>query len=368
MRALPARVTAALSRQGAGLTVLVVRLGALGDVLRTLPAVRRLRARLPAARIHWAVDDRFAIAVDGLAEIDGRVLFPRRTAGAAPVLAFLRALRATRPDLAIDFHGHLRSGLVGLLSGARVRVGPGGVQQKEGNRWLTTHRVDCGPRRVSRVERALALLDWLGPGAEPAPAELPLARLGRAAAAAIVQRTVGAGRPYAIVAPGASAAQAYKKPPAALLAAACEELARLGIAPLIVWGPGEEPDARDVAAAAPRGIVAPPTDLRELAGLLAGARLFAGGDSGPLHLACAAGCPVLGLYGPTDPEINRPWGVPHRALAPAGRHYTGIKRRDRRLGFSGLEAAEVRRAVADLAAASGPATTADPGSAVHRQT
>jgi ADP-heptose:LPS heptosyltransferase len=118
----------------------------------------------------------------------------------------------------------------------------------------------------------------------------------------------------------------------------------------VVYGPGEEPDARRLAeTAGDSARLSPPTTLPTLAALLAGARMFVGGDSGPLHLACAVGCPVLGIYGPTDPQVNRPWGVPHEVVAPAGRDYTGIKRVDRESGgFEGLDPARVEEAAERL--------------------
>ena len=71
----------------------------------------------------------------------------------------------------------------------------------------------------------------------------------------------------------------------------------------------------------------------------------------PLHLACAVGCPVVGIYGPTDPEVNRPWGVPFRTAFPPGRSYSGIKRQDREGGgFEGLLPAHVEAAVEELLA------------------
>ena len=88
--------------------------------------------------------------------------------------------------------------------------------------------------------------------------------------------------------------------------------------------------------------------MNRLACVLIGALCLSacdGGDTGPLHMACAVGCPVIGIYGPTDPVVNGPWGVPHRTLAPPRRRYTGIKRVDRRFGFDGLSDDTVVEAV-----------------------
>jgi heptosyltransferase-1 len=137
-----------------------------------------------------------------------------------------------------------------------------------------------------------------------------------------------------------------------LLTAAAETLAEHGVPALVIWGPGERAEAeRAVASTGDLAILAPATSLGVLAALLRRASLFVGGDSGPLHLACAVGCPVLGLYGPTDPTVNAPWGGAHEALYPRDRDYTGVKRIDRAAGgFEGLAPQAVRDAVGRLLA------------------
>jgi len=359
---LPAELGRALARGGETLRILVLRFGALGDVLRTLPAVRLVRRGLPRADITWAVDEGWAGFLDGHPDLDRVLPFPRsrwnrlrrsptewrRLPGL--VREWRGRLRDAAPDLTLDFHGNLRSGVSGRLSGAEVRLGYAGHQQKEGNRLLTSHRVPAGPRRISRIERNLALVRALGLPDAPLPGGgLPLSAAARQRAAATVIETLGAAGPYALAVPGVSRRQAYKRPPAALLAAGLRAAADRGIRSIVVWGPGERDDARAVLERAGGGAtLAPPTDLRQLAALLAGARLAITGDTGPLHLACAVGCPVVALYGPTDPLVNAPWGVTHEALWPAGNRYTGVKRRDRRQGFEGLDETAVRRATERL--------------------
>jgi ADP-heptose:LPS heptosyltransferase len=117
-----------------------------------------------------------------------------------------------------------------------------------------------------------------------------------------------------------------------------------------VYGPDDN-DAPNAGGAAgrPGARLAPDTTLGELAELLRGARVFVGGDSGPMHLACAVGCPVVALYGPTDPKVNEPWGVPFVAVFPPERAYTGIKKIDRSSGgFSGVEPGAVEEAIRSL--------------------
>jgi ADP-heptose:LPS heptosyltransferase len=363
VRALPPSLTRAIENKGIDLTVLVVRLGAMGDVLRTIPAVRLLRRAIPRARIFWAVEERWETLLRNHRDLNGLLPLQRRRWDGllrAPaqwlrligeITDFRQNLRDLSPEVAIDFHGNLRSGIVCLSSGAQVRLGYEGHQQKEGNRFFMTHRLPSGDRRTPRMDRNLALVGQLGIEYRlPPNAALPLVESGAEAAAEAIDLLPDPLAPFAVIAPGASPQQAYKKPPAELLAAACHQLHERKIACLVVYGPGEEADARRVVAvAAGSATLAPPTKLSTLAALLSRARIFVGGDSGPLHMACAVSCPVVGIYGPTDPVVNQPWGVPFRTVFPPRRAYTGIKRLDRGSGgFAGLNPDHVRAAVAEL--------------------
>ena len=363
MQAFPTFLQRALREQGRDLTILVVRLAAMGDILRTLPVVRLLRRELGQARIFWAVDDRWSIVLQGHPDLDGLVLFPRREwqqrqgpfFGWPGVLTSFRRFRAdlrqVSASVVLDFHGNLRSGATGWLSGAPVRLGYDGHQQKELNRRFNTHHTPSGSRRTPRMERNMALYRALGLPDQPLPTgDLPLAEKGRSAAADVRTEIDCADRPFAVISPGASRSQAYKKPPPALVSAACRRLAAEGVTPLVVWGPGEEDDASAVTGnPESKARLAPRTDLPCLAALLDRARLFVGGDSGPLHMACAVGCPVVGIYGPTDPQVNQPWAVPFRAVYAQSRVYSGIKREDRAGGaFEGVSTAQVETAVQEL--------------------
>ena len=338
---------------------MVIRLGAMGDIVRTLPAVRLLRFSLPDARVRWVAWEPWSPLLAGHAEVDEVIPLPRaawRAMSRSPLTwpalgGALRdvagRLREGRPGLVLDFHGDLRSGLLGRASGAPVRLGYSGHQQKEGNRLLTTHRVEPGERRRSRIERNLDLVRALGLPVEPLPdAGIPIGP-GDERAAVEVLTAAGVAGPYAVLNAGASRRQAYKKPPPALLGIAARTLVARGVAPLVVQGPGEEEDARaaiEASDGAARGTGA--TTLLGLAALLRDARVFVGGDSGPLHLACGVGCPVVGIYGPTDPVVNGPWNVSSATVVPEGRVYTGIKSKDRGSGgFAGIREEAVAAAI-----------------------
>jgi ADP-heptose:LPS heptosyltransferase len=364
MLAFPASLREAIDAGGgSGLTILVLRLGAMGDIVRTLPAVRLVRRGLPECSIHWVSWQPWDRILEGQGDLNGVIALPRselRALARSPfgwpslvrgVSRIGAKVRALGSGLVLDFHGDFRTGLIGWASGAAVRLGYDGHQQKEGNRFFTTQRVPSGDRRTPRLLRNLALVRALGLPDRPVPdAGIAVGPADAATAHEIVRALVGSGGAYAVLNPGASRRQAYKKPPAPLFGAAARALAEHGIASIVASGPGEEDDVdRVVGAAGGMARRAPATSLKALAALLSGARLFVGGDSGPLHLACGVGCPVVGLYGPTDPVVNTPWNVPFVALTRPGSAHTGVKSRDREVeGFDGLTPEAVARAIDEL--------------------
>ncbi len=312
---------------GAPRRVLVVRLGALGDVVRTLPAVRLLRRTWPAARIAWAVESGPARLLAGAPDVDEFLVFERSAAAAAlrrgdprglgRVTGFARALRAFGADLAIDFQASFKSGLVTRLAGAPRRVGFARRDGREGSHLFVNRRVLLPERRVHRVLRAAFLARSAGAAEGPLEADLGLTADERAQGEALVRRHAGA-RTAIALAPFSSPRQSWKRYPLHLWGEVAQGLAAAGHAVVLLAGPGtEETEARRLADRYGPGLFVPAAPpLRVLAGALAACDLFVGGDTGPMHLAWAVGVPVGAVYGPTEPVRNAPFGPGHVVLAP----------------------------------------------------
>jgi ADP-heptose:LPS heptosyltransferase len=295
-------------------------------VVRTLPAVRLLRRTWPAARIAWAIEPGAAPLVAGHPDVDDvfRLERPALEARAwrrpAAALGTLRRYAATlsgfAPALALDFQSSFKSGLVAWTSRAAVRYGFDAPQDREGSHRFATHRVLLPEPRISRVLRAAALARAAGAADGPLVADLALSPEDHAIAQAERARLSNGGRLVAI-APFSSRRQAWKRYPAERWSAIIAGLAARGFAVAIVGGPAEQDEARALGAAAgPRVAPAAPLPLKPLAALLGSSDLVIAGDTGPMHLAWAAGAPVIALYGPTDPVLNAPWGEGHVVLAP----------------------------------------------------
>jgi lipopolysaccharide heptosyltransferase I len=310
--------------------LLIVRLGAVGDVLRAIPAVHAIRSAFPRLHVSWIVEDLSFPLVDGHPDVDQTLRFPRRELGAwrrpgvmAENLALLRTtLRSQAFTVVLDLQASFKSGLLTWLTGAARRVGFSPAHSREMSFVFTNEWVRLTSRWLNRVDRNLELAQAVGASIADPGLPLPERPEEGEEAEALLRRLLPGSAPRVLVSPGASRRQAHKRWPASGFARLAASLRREQSTPLVVvWGPGEEELARSVDAASQGGaLLAPATSLRILAAMLRRSTLFVAADTGPMHLAWAVGCPVVALFGPTDPRLNAPLGTGHRVLrASSGR-------------------------------------------------
>ena len=282
------------------MNILVVRLGALGDIVHALPAVAAIRRAHPGARIDWLVEAKHRAIVDLVTPVDRTIELARPSVDAW--LAVARQLRATAYDIAIDFQGLLKSAVLARASGAARVVGFSiwHLREKAARPFYSTSAPAEGAHVIRHNLRLLRVL-----GIEDEEIHFPIADVASPALDELRRRLEA--RPFALINPGAG--WPNKRWPAdrfGELAAFLREAS--GLAPIILWGPGEEHLADAVVAASGRtAVAAPPTRVPDLVALSRAAALVISGDTGPLHIATAVGTPTVSLFGPTDPDRNGPW-------------------------------------------------------------
>jgi lipopolysaccharide heptosyltransferase I len=291
---------------------LIVRLGALGDVVHAIPVAAALRRAFPAARIDWLVSGKHREILDLVPSIDHRIAIQDRTGagGGASFLSAIRAIRHNRYDVAIDLQGLIKSAIIARLSGASRVVGFNSKYAREPlARLFYTDVHDPGgegmyaPTETRHVvDINLGLLASLGITA--GVPEFPLDSVPSRAAQAMAE---AAGGRYALLNPGAAWPNKRWPPPRlAALASALRD--RQNLASVILWGPGEVELAQEVVAmAGGAAILSPQTAIADVVALARGAAVMVSGDTGPTHIAAAVGTPIVGIYGPTRPERNGPW-------------------------------------------------------------
>jgi lipopolysaccharide heptosyltransferase I len=284
---------------------LVVRLSAIGDVVHTLPAVAALRRA--GFKVGWAVEPLSRVLLEGNPAVDRIEHVPssRRFRFAAARLA-VGAIRQSRYDVALDFQGLWKSAAWARLSGAPQVLGYAQPWRREpASAILVSKRVRLPVEAIHVIDKNLALLRGLGIDAV-GTREFPLPVTAHQAAR--VDRALAADglTDFVVLNPGGG--WASKLWPAERFGELAADLHERGLQSVVTWGPGEERLAdRVVVASGGAAMRSFPTTLLDYVELARRARLVVAADTGTLHLACAVGTPVVGLFGPTDPLRNGPF-------------------------------------------------------------
>jgi ADP-heptose:LPS heptosyltransferase len=291
------------------LKALLLRLSAIGDIVHALPMLSALHRH--GWQVGWLAEPPGRALLDGHPYLWHVAAAPSaRRFSAATARAAVRELRARRYDLALDVQGLWKSAAWGRLSGARRLVGYAGAARVEPLSSVLLHEGMPAPAQtVHVIDENLALLRAAG---IEAVGTREFAFPDTRAQAQEVEAALGA----AGVAPGtfailnAAGGWPEKLWPAEGYGAVARGLRERGLVPLVTWGPGEEALAdRVVATSGGAARRCFPTDLRQFLELARRARVMVAADTGPLHIACALGTRVVGIYGPTDPARNGPFSA-----------------------------------------------------------
>ena len=311
--------------------LLVVKLADVGDLLTATPALRALRERFPSARIDVLAPPHSAGVLRGLSSVDDLVLFRKglydspwqalQPGALAEALRLARRLRTARYDAVLVLHhlvtrwGALKYALLALATGAPRRYG---LDNGLGRAWFLTHRApDEGFGGAHEVDYWLRVVDLLDVGASPSSQgqragarahprlEIAISPEDEEAAS----RLLGAGhRPTVAIHPGSGAFSLARRWPVDRFAAVADALAeRRGARIVLVGGPDEVGLCVELAALLRRPPLnlAGKTTLKQLAAVIRRCDLFVGNDGGLMHLAVAAGRPVVAVFGLSN---HRAWG------------------------------------------------------------
>ena len=287
------------------MNILMVRLGALGDVVHAIPAAAALRAAFPDARLHWLVEAKHRAILDLVTVLDAVVTVDARTVGGW--IEAIKRLRQTRYDIALDFQGLMKSAVLARASGAPRVAGFSiwHLREKTARPLYSETGQPPDDENEHVIRKNLRLLRVLG--VDATAIEFPLAHTASPAAAAVARDLDG--QRFALINPGA--AWPNKRWPAQRFGEIAAYLREVrGLPSVVLWGPGEQALAAAVAAASNGAAqAAPPTEIADLVELSRRAAVIVSGDTGPLHIAAAVRTPVVAIYGPTNPHRNGPWSA-----------------------------------------------------------
>lgn len=296
--------------------ILIVKLGALGDVVQSLPVLSTLRTCFPKSYIGWVVEEAAVPILQGHPDLDDLILLERKRLKGFKAISYvrqwIRLLREKRFDAAFDLHNLLKSGIITYVSGASIRVGFRKI--REGNFIFMNRWIKPGLIHQHAVEKYLSLLSPLGIDETQWVHRFPL--FWHSKDEVVIERFLemsGLSQKDALVAINPCANWLSKRWKYDRYAAVADGLAKEnGVGIVILWGPGEFPLAEAVLnAMSEKATIAPQTSIKEFMALIKRCRLLISGDSGPLHIAAALGVPTVSLYGPSDPRRNGPYGEGH---------------------------------------------------------
>jgi 3-deoxy-D-manno-octulosonic-acid transferase/heptosyltransferase-1 len=308
------------------LNILIVKLSAIGDVIHTLPSLAALRRRYPEAHITWVVEEAAADLIVGHPYLDRVLVFHRKSwftdlkKGKFAVVrrdfkSFVSDIQSRSYDLVIDFHGLLKSSVIVFFSKGKRKLGYDSWQ--ECSRLFYTERI---PEDMNKhaVDRYLDFLRYLGAAAEPAEFVLPVTGETQARVESLMARHHLTAKKFIAISPVALwDTKLWSDSKFARLADNISQ--KLNI-PVVFTGRDKESLDKITSQMTTNAInIGGQTSLTELAAFYKNALTVITTDSGPMHLAAAAGIPVVALFGPTNPARTGPYGADH-IIVRAGLH------------------------------------------------
>jgi heptosyltransferase-1 len=278
----------AATSNSSGPRILVVRLGAMGDVIHALPAVASLKHSFPGSRVTWLIEAQWAPLIEQNPYVDGVAIFERGNPGAW--MRSWRKLRAERFDFAVDFQGLIKSAMAASMARpdrifgfhqSQVRERPAALFYSNRSPAHAAHVVDRNLELAAAAGAANVLRTFPLPDGTP---EGALPENGFVLASPL-------------------AGWRAKQWPLAFYSRLATRLDRELELPLVIDGPPGSGEFSSIACALPHHST--------VAGLIHATRratAVIGVDSGPMHLAAALGKPGVAIFGPTDPARNGPYG------------------------------------------------------------
>jgi heptosyltransferase-1 len=338
--------------------ILIVRLGAMGDVLHALPAAMYLKSVFPNAQIGWAVEKRWSPLLewrfhehafpDVVHKVDTRGWRKNLWASSGEIAASVRELRGEKYDVAVDFQGAMKSAMIALLSGAPRRFGFANPWEKAASLFYTNpvrtrskHVVKQNRELAAEIAGDLSAENISGNFFQWSPSDPAIHEWLNAE---IVRLRLQEG--FIILNPGAG--WGAKQWPVERYAELARELGACGVRSLINHGPGEEELAATVEKNSDGHAIAASFTITQLMAITRKTSLFIGGDTGPMHLAALLNVPVVALFGPTDPARNGPYGTKSIVLRDPASITSHKRARETDAGLRNLTVPQVLEAVYQL--------------------
>jgi heptosyltransferase I len=321
--------------------ILLIKPSALGDVVHTIPVLPKLRARFPTARIDWLITPQNAGLVRHHPDLSGVVLFDRQKIGkfgrswsaTTKPLRLLKQLWQARYELVIDLHGQMRSALITLATGAPVRIGfdrpirrtrrvsehhalrnfprHGWAGAREGSWIAYSHRIPIPRLDIHAIDRYLWLKPILGLDDSPIDSRIYLSAESEAVAEQLLEQF--GSQQFGALVPGTLWETKHWDPER--FAEVGRWLKKQGFDVVVLGRKHDRRRCEQITQLCPGAIdFSGRTTPAELAAIVKRATVCVTNDSGAMHLAVALDCPVVSVFGPTNPVHIGPYDRPQAVV------------------------------------------------------
>lgn len=290
--------------------LLIVLLGAIGDVVRALPLAARIKSNWPNTKIHWAVEPASKGVLEVNESVDKIILFKRQK-GLPAYFDFIKELKSEKYALVLDLQRHFKSGLTSFLTGAKDRVGFSYKGSRELNWIFNNHKIGSVEKFSSKLEQFQKFADVLGlPQDEKFDFKLDANVSLKPEILESLNSLPGSGKVALIISstwPSRYWVSSYYSDLAAKM------FDEYKLSSVIIAGPGEmeKSFAEEIVSQSKNKNhllnLTAKTQLSELPSVFSKMKLAIGSDSGPMHIAAASGLPVISLWGSTSPLRSSPY-------------------------------------------------------------
>jgi lipopolysaccharide heptosyltransferase II len=286
-------------------SLLLIKPRAIGDVLLATPVIRNLKGHYPKLQIDFLTEQFAADVLIGNPHLREVLTFNKKIDS---TLSIIRRVREKKYDAVIDLFGNPRTALITRFSGAKRRIG----FPFRGRAYAYTDHV--GPRggEVHNVDFNLDVLRHFHIPIVSTMPEFPISNVHREFASGWLTEKGILGK--TLVGINASGGWYTKKWNPQSFAELADRIAiQHQMTPLFFWGPGEREDVKAIQTMMKtERYLLPKTSLKEMGAFLESCSYLISNDSGPMHIAASLSVPTLGIFGPTNPHLQGPYGEKHR--------------------------------------------------------
>lgn len=276
----------------------IIRLSSLGDIIHTLPAFSSLRRNFPDAHISWIVEKQGKEILDLVPGLDEVIVFRQK--------GWLKSIKK-RNQIVLDFQGLIKSGLIAFLSRSQKRIGfdPRNLKEPSASPFYTDS-LEKVSEEIHVIIKNLRLLSKLGIKEEKY--EFPLT-IPNETSKAVKEKLKKIGFPSQkkLIICNIGAAWETKRWSALRWVRLLKLMKKEDLFPLLLWGNEREGELARAVSEQSRVTISPFFSIKEVLALIKEASLVISGDTFALQVACAFSVPVIGLFGPTNPERNGPF-------------------------------------------------------------